>query len=234
MYPMSQLLALVAEKRWQEADELMMMVRGDWLSDPRFPALAATIGIARGNLDLAEEWLQATADEPPVEYEDPLIRRLWTGRVDRQLVRDLRQAYPGSWNDFVATSLVLEQRYYVLLWRQEYDAARRYAERMVNRFREMKLATMTWIVREADATFYQEEYGDARELYEAVLRASPGQTAILLKLSDVHFMLGNADLERSYREKIYGTLERKPDDWIDGASRSCPPVAVDADGDELR
>jgi hypothetical protein len=232
MYPMSQLLALVAEKRWEEADELLLMIRGDWLSDPRFPALAAMIGIARGNLDRAEKWLRATVDELPVEYEDPLIRRLWTGRVDTQLVRDLRQAYPGSWNDFIATSLVLEQRYYVLLWRREYDAARRYAQRMVDRFREMKLPTMTWIVREADAAFYQEDYGNARELYQAVLRASPEQTAILLKLSDVHFMLGNADLERSYREKIYGTLERKPDDWIDGASRSCPPVAVDDDGDE--
>ncbi len=125
-----------------------------------------------------------------------------------------------------------EQRYYVLLWRQEHDAARRYAERMVDRLREMQLPTMTWIVREADAAFYQQDYGDAQELYEAVLQASPGQTATLLKLSDVHFMLGNADLERSYREKIYGTLERKPDDWIDGASQPCPPVALD--GDELR
>jgi len=234
IYPMSRLLALVAEKQWAEADELLLMIRGDWLTDPRFPALSATIGIARGNLNLAEEWLRATADGLPVEYEDPLIRRLWTGLVDAQLVHDLRRTYPGSWNDFVATSLVLEQRYYVLLWRQEYAAARRYAERMVDRLRAMRLPTMTWIVREADAAFYQEDYGDARELYEAVLPASPGQPAILLRLSDVHFMLGNTDLERLYREKIYGTLERRADDGIDDAPRFCPPVAVDDDGDELR
>ena len=89
------------------------------------------------------------------------------------------------------------------------------------------------VVRQADAAFYREDHDDARELYEAALQASPEQTAILLKLSDVHFMLGNVDLERSYREKIYGTLEQKPDDWIDGGTRPCPPVAVD-DGDELR
>ena len=54
-------------------------------------------------------------------------------------------------------------------------------------------------------------YDDALALYEASREIRRDERSILLKLSDVHFKLGNVELERVYRERIYGSLERKDD-----------------------
>lgn len=39
-----------------------------------------------------------------------------------------------------------------------------------------------------------------------VLPSATTKAPVLLKLSDVHFKLGDLELERYYRERIYGSL----------------------------
>ncbi len=56
------------------------------------------------------------------------------------------------------------------------------------------------------AAFYAGDYPEAQSSYERSLRFRQNPDEIYLKLSDVHFKLGNLDLERVYREKIYGSL----------------------------
>jgi hypothetical protein len=46
----------------------------------------------------------------------------------------------------------------------------------------------------------------ALERYEESLSKDQANTGILVKLSDVHFRLGDLERERFYREKIYGRL----------------------------
>ena len=70
----------------------------------------------------------------------PLLQRLGSGRLDRPLVEDLKATFGGSWVAYVEAALVAEHRYYVLLWQDRHDDARRYAERMMRRYLAIGLA----------------------------------------------------------------------------------------------
>ena len=108
-----------------------------------------------------------------------------------------------------ATALVAEHRFYVLLWQERYDEAGRYADRMARRFRRLDLPAGRWLERNADAAFYAGDHREALRGYRRSLSETDHATQVLLKLSDVHFMLGDLEKERAYREKIYGTLQSK-------------------------
>jgi len=207
LYPMSTVLALAAEKRWEEADSVFLSIYSNWQDDPRFPGISAILGIARGDLEEAEQWLATAIESLPSYLEDPLIRRLWWGRVDQGLVRELKSAYPADWPDYVETALTAEHKFYVLLWQKRYQEALLYAGDMAELLRQMQLSPSRWVEREGDASFYSGDYPAALQFYRQSLEGRKKPDAIFLKLSDVHFNLGNFEQERDYREKIYGRLD---------------------------
>jgi tetratricopeptide (TPR) repeat protein len=207
IYPMSEVLALAAREEWRRADELFLSIYSLWQDDPRFPAIAASIGVARGDLEEAERWLSSSAEVVPERLRDPLVRKLWSGEIEPGLIGALQAQFPADWPDLVRTALSAELRFYVLLWQARYQDARAYAERMAGLFQRMELPAARWLERQADAAFYDGDYLEARARYEKSLegRGDDAET-VYLKLSDTHFMLGDLDLERRYREKIYGSL----------------------------
>lgn len=209
LYPMSGVLALAAQKRWKEADVLFLSIYPDWHDDPRFPALCAVLGIARGNLKEAEDRLEASVDALPSEIHHPLIRELWSGEPDPALVRGLQSEFPSQWPYYVEAALTSEHKFYTLLWQDRFEEARSYALGIALRFREMKLPAGKWLERVGDASFYMGDFLGALENYKDCLDARDDPDPIFLKLSDVHFKLGNLDQERLYREKIYGRLDWK-------------------------
>ncbi len=208
LYPMSTVLALAAEKRWDEADEIFLGIYPEWRVDPRYPTVSALLGIARGDLEEAELWLGTALEELPPQYEHPDVRRLWAGDVDQALVRDLKMAFPVEWTNIAATALIAEHRYYVLLWQQRVGEAPDYAARMVQRFRALDLAAGAWLERQGDALFRLGDYDGARLRYEESLFEPEDPQTVFTKLSDVHFKLGDLDGERRYREKVFGSLRR--------------------------
>jgi hypothetical protein len=211
LYAMSRVLALAGAELWSEADELFMAIYADWHDDPRFPAVSAALGLARGNLEQTESWLVTSIERTPERLDHPAIRQLWSGRIDRQLVRALRESFEEDWAGYVSTALTAEQRYYVLLWRQRYDEAALYASRMTELFRAMELPAGRWLERQGDALFYDADYEGARNSFETSLAEQGERTPLLLKLSDVHYKLGDPELERAYREKVYGSLDSEDD-----------------------
>jgi tetratricopeptide (TPR) repeat protein len=206
IYPMSEVLALVEGKRWKEADSLFLSIYSVWQGDPRFAAISASIGLARGDLEYAEEWLYSTAEVLPRRLRHPLVRRLWSGDIGPGLAEELEAEFPAEWPDLVSTALSAELRFYVLLWQKRYQEARDYAARMTLLMRRMELPEGRWVERAGDAAFYDSEYLEARSRYEESLRLLEDPAQVYLKLSDTHFMLGDLALERLYREKIYGSL----------------------------
>jgi len=206
IYPMSEVLALVAGRRWQDADALFLSIYGAWHDDPRFPALAASIGLAREDLDDAWRWLTVYAESRPGRLGHPLVRKLWSGEVEPGLVAALQVEFPSEWPDLIRTALSAELRFYVLLWQARYSEARAFAESMTVLFRRMELESPRWLERQGDAAFYSGDYDEARSRYEEGLRQTEDPDSLFLKLSDTHFKLGDFELERLYREKIYGSL----------------------------
>jgi tetratricopeptide (TPR) repeat protein len=208
LYGLSRVFALAAQQRWQEADELFADSYPDWRGDPRFPAISALLGMARGDLDAAEYGLNAGSDRDPSPAEYPVLRRLWAGHLDQPLVRELRDAFPTTWSEHVEAALAAEHRYYVLIWREQYDAARAFADRMVDHLRAMQIPAGAWLERRGDALFWRGDVRGAGQSYEEALTTLADPAPVYAKLSDVYFALGDSEAERRYREKVYGSLRR--------------------------
>ncbi len=204
LYPMARVVALAREGRWEEADELWLAIYPDWRHDPRFPTVAAQLGLMAGDFEWVEETLELVADEEPTEHA--LLRRLWSGELSHELALELERAFPERWRDLVRNALLAEHRYYVLLWQGRLVEARTYAERSETRAERLQARTGPWIERQGDAAFWAGEVEDALRQYERALEAQPGTQSLYLKLSDVYFALGDLERERSYRELIYGRL----------------------------
>ncbi len=206
IYAMSEVLALVGAKRYPEADELFLSIYSLWQDDPRFPAVSASIGLARSDLDFAERWLTTGDGELPRHLSDPIVQKLWSGNIGPSTVSELRTAYPAEWSEIVRAALTAELRFYVLLWQRRYESALSYAGRMAELHQRMKLPLGRWRERQGDAAFYAADYLEAKRRYEESLRDHERPDGIFLKLSDVYFQLGDLELERVYRERIYGSL----------------------------
>lgn len=61
--------------------------------------------------------------------------------------------------------------------------------------------------RQGDAAFRARDLREAQRLYEEALKTSENRAILLLKLSDVSFLLGDLAGEKALREKIYGNLD---------------------------
>ena len=61
--------------------------------------------------------------------------------------------------------------------------------------------------RQGDAAFRDRDLREAQRLYEEALKTAESPALLLLKLSDVSFLLGDLASEKALREKIYGSLD---------------------------
>jgi hypothetical protein len=206
LYQLSAVLALAALKRWEDVDARLPLLYADWHDDVRYAVASAMIGLARGNLSEAERWLREPATLISTQPADEVLRRLWSGQINDALIVELKHLFPLNWRQYIESWLVCEQYYFVLLWQKSFDRAGRYASKMVERYQLSGLPTWLWRERAGDAAFYAQSYEEANRLYGESLKENVKNSSVLLKLSDVSFMLGDLEKEQIYREKVYGTL----------------------------
>jgi tetratricopeptide (TPR) repeat protein len=206
IYELSAVLALAALKRWEDVDAKLTLLYADWHDDIRFAVASAMIGLARGNLSEAEKWLREPATLISTQPDTEVLRRLWSGQVNDALMVDLKKQLPLNWRQYIESWLVCEQYYFVLLWQKSFERAGLYASAMVKRYQTLGLPAWLWRERAGDAAFYAQSYEEAKRLYGESLKENEKNTGVLLKLSDVYFVLGDLEKERLYREKVYGTL----------------------------
>jgi len=123
----------------------------------------------------------------------------------------LKKYAPDDWYGYLEPALISEQYYYVLLWNGLYKEALEYANKMVERMIFLAAPKSKWLERAGDTLFFMDDYFSARQFYFKGLKDlkpinSYNERGLYLKLSDVHFLLGQPYEERFYREKIYGSL----------------------------
>jgi tetratricopeptide (TPR) repeat protein len=102
--------------------------------------------------------------------------------------------------------LIVDEYYFVLLWKLEYRRAFSFAERTAKRIAASGGDPSIWLERTGDALFLDGAPAQAKRFYEQALEKNPRAWGPNTKLSDVHFRLGNLERERHYRQKVYGTL----------------------------
>jgi len=206
IYGMDAVLALAALGQWQEMDVRLSRIYSAWQGDLRLPAVLAKIGLARQNLDEAEQWLREPAEKVPDELGRSLLRRVRSGEFNENTLEALRHRFPDNWTDYVRDVLIAEEYFFVLLWKGRTSEAQQFAERMLARYQSLGIPSAKWVERLGDASFLMGNFPAALERYEESLSKDDRNTSILVKLSDVHFRLGDLERERFYREKIYGRL----------------------------
>jgi hypothetical protein len=176
MYTLSAVLALTRLKRFGEAEDRLAALSGTWRDDARYAVASAYVGLQRGDLERAEEWLRAPAD-----------RLLVSSEV------------------LAAQARAAEQYFYVLIWQSRFDFARAYAQRLVERLAHAELPTSLWYERAGDAAFYGKDLEVAREMYTAAEKGDPG-ASLFLKEADLAYLGGDLARERFLREHYYGRL----------------------------
>ena len=125
--------------------------------------------------------------------DEEAARKRWQ-ELEPLLRHDVRHGMLAAMMGLESEQQDDETRYFVLLWQGEFARAARLAEKN------------QWPERAADALFLSGSPTAARKLYEQALAAEPNAWWPTVKLSDVAHVLGDAENERVYREKMYGAL----------------------------
>ncbi len=103
-----------------------------------------------------------------------------------------------------SNGLMAEEYFLALLWKGDSARAQAFADTMLARGPGSERSV--WRERLGDAAFLAGDIQRARDDYEASLVDHPRPSSVWLKLSDVYFKLGDLEKERSFRERVYGSL----------------------------
>lgn len=207
IFDLSRLLALVALKRWQDVDDRLVALHTRWRDDPRYALVSALAGAQRGDLDEARAWLDPVAAE--ALRKAPSLGRLAGGDWSEEVFTALKAGAPEDWQRWRALSLATEQHFHLALLDGRTAEARDYALQMAKRLVAIGAPAAGWLERAGDAAFARRDLDEARQLYGEAKAAGGRETPILLKLADVHFLLGDLEVEKALREKFYGSLDPK-------------------------
>jgi hypothetical protein len=206
IYTLSSVLALARLKRYAEADERLARLAAVWRDDARFAVASAYVGIARKDLDRAEEWLRAPAGRLLDRERSPLLRLLRSGAITLDLLDALKREMADQFQERLEETFVAEQYFYVLLWQRRYDLARGYAVRMAERLTQAGVPATLWHEHAGDAAFAGRALDIAAELYAEAQKDEPDRRSILLKQADIAHLTGDLARERLLRERFYGRL----------------------------
>jgi hypothetical protein len=130
-----------------------------------------------------------------VQSEDEQAARKRWQELEPLLHDDVRYGMLAAMMGLESEKQDDETRYFVLLWKSDFARAATLAEKN------------KWPERAADALFLSGSTAAARKLYEQALAAEPNAWWPTVKLSDVAHVLGDAEQEGVYREKMYGALK---------------------------
>jgi len=205
VFELSRLFALVSLKRWQDVDDALVSLHARFQADPRYALAAALAGAQREDLGEARAWLDPVAAESL--RKAPSLGRLAGGDWSEEVFAALRSGAPDDWKHWRALSLATEQYFHLALLDGRTAEARDYARQMAQRLIAAGAPAAGWLERAGDAAFARRDLDEARQLYGEAKAAGGREAPILLKLADVHFLLGDLAVEKVLREKFYGSLD---------------------------
>ncbi len=204
-FALSRAFALVALRKWQELDDLLVLLHSRWRDDPRYALVSALAGAQRNDLAEARAWLDPVATE--ALREAPSLGALAAGDWSEKAVAAVRAARPEDWKRWLALSLASEQRFHLAMFEERTAEARDYAIQMAQGLKAAKVPAGAWLERAGDAAFTRRDLEEARQLYGQAKLQGAREVSILLKLADVHFLLGDLAAEKALRETFYGSLD---------------------------
>jgi len=207
IYPMSLALAYAGAGKNQQADNILAGIQADWINDQRLAVAYAMVGISRNDTYSATEWLVSLALETYPDEQRDLLEPLHADHIDSNMIDRLKSYAPEDWPQFLQQAVITEQYYFALLWEKRFADAYFYATDVIEKLQNLDIQSSKWHERAADAAFYGENYTDAIEYYLSAYEINSRAYGNLLKLADIYHISGDADLEREYRQRVYGVFD---------------------------
>ena len=99
LFRMDAVMALAHLARWEEVDKRLAGIVPEWRGDPRLPVALALIGLAREDLDGAEQQLRVGAETNGIMAEQYFLVLLWKGEPTRA------EQFAASMSDRAAAAL---------------------------------------------------------------------------------------------------------------------------------
>ena len=210
IYNLSSALALAAMGEFSQADIRIAAAYGSWYGDERLAAAQAMIGLAREDHWTSETVLQQVIGLLPSRLATDSGVQPWASPPDSELMRLLQKRYPDDWDRYLRARLLLEQYYFLLLWRDAHAEALEFAQQVARHLEQKAGSAGVWYEFMGNAAFLMGDYEQALDNYELALGVNkdfPSRMhSVFLKLSDLTFTIGDAENERYYRELVYGSL----------------------------
>lgn len=103
--------------------------------------------------------------------------------------------------------LVSEQWFHLAMFEGRTAEARDFAIQRAQALKAAKVGAGAWLERAGDAAFTRRDLEEARQLYGQAKLQGAREVSVLLKLADVHFLLGDLEAEKALRETFYGSLD---------------------------
>ncbi len=207
IYSMSLALAYTGAGKYQQADNLLAGMQGDWMSDKRLAVAYAMTGITRNDTHSATEWLSSLAFDTYRQDLLEFIEPLHAGLIDKNMIARLKNYAPDDWPSYLQQAIISEQYYFALLWEKRYEEAFSYAIDIIAKLTTLDIQSSKWNERAADAAFYNKTYHDAIDYYQMALKINNSCYVNYLKLADVYHLTGDVSLEREFRQRVYGKFD---------------------------
>lgn len=207
IYPLSLALAYAGAGQFQQADNILAVIQSDWTNDQRLAVANAMIGFSRNYTHTATEWLASLALETYQPELMDIIEPLHAGHIDQNMITRLKSYAPQDWPQFLQQAVITEQYYFALLWEKSHYDAFLYATKVIEKLQKLNIESSKWRERAADAAFYGGDYSKAANYYQSALEVDGSCYCNYLKLADIYHITGEVQLEREYRQRVYGKFD---------------------------
>ncbi len=206
IFELSLLLAWAATGTTEQVDSRLLSLYGGWIDDPRFDIAIAMIAFTRREVLVAESLSPNLPRLAPRADKETLVWALLEGTLQAQMYQMLGSRTTVDRYKAIEPYLLMEQVYFLHLWRRRYARAGAYAADVIAHLRDAGLPVTVWQERLGDAALLAGDHARAIAAYEQSVQANPQRSGPYTKLSDVYFLLHDPGRERHYREKVYGSL----------------------------
>lgn len=206
MYQLSYAMALAEGNSYQQAVMKLGEQYGYWSNDPRYAIAQAMIAFGH------EDWQSADWKLSPFSFslmnkmDRPTLNALWSGDLNSELMEKFKNKTPEMWEDAIGEFIIAEQYFYLLMWSGRHQEALEYAKAISGYLKEHGLPAALWQSRIGDGYFISGYYTIALQAYQQLLQKPISKISLYKKISDLAYLLGDAQMERHYRELVYGNL----------------------------
>lgn len=204
MHPLGLAIALAAQSRWADVNEIIQEVYLQWQDDPRFDLALAIMGLMRKDLRVSAQVLAKFSPQLVRDLNDPLIQRVWQGVADRSTLNEIKIKYPSKWKEIISAPQLAESYFYVLLWQGKFADAFAFADGLYVQLRKVGGHAGVWGLLSGDALVFGDKLEPAIERYSQALVESDSRLQKLLwsRLADVYAKTGDLKKEQRARKKI--------------------------------